>query len=980
MTVQPFPLAVVGPVAWQVASGQIQRQVNSAAGDARYTVRLDAGERIAFSALADAVNLNFSLIDPLGRTIVNNVASAGRTALFNPYYASVTGNYTIVLKMPAGGGGAYRLNVAVNSGIEGTGNAAGLKQDLDNTFIRLDNGVRRYAWLGQADVARPIDTFTIDLSSQVGRKVDLSLASRGANFSGQTLELLGPDGRTVARGLAWSPESVDTPTGLRISGFTVPTAGEYTVRFSSIVAGTYTLMVNDSGPGQSVVEAAAMTTGQVLSAIVSHGWTTQSTVSELLGTLSFERVFQSLTADEVLTSLLRVGAINGYSNLTALQAALPGRGVNLANLLPDGVLAALSVATYGNLLTPVRGPDGAVEAKRLLEASFNANRLGFVGVFTNTELVQLFDDSITTSAGSARDRFMAYATQSPGVAVDNVVKQHQLWVHDGFRLNNPTPQAAVTATQAMPTGSHVIHLADFVELPGYGLGRYPGLGFLDKITSVSRAAPYYMIWMDQWTKAVKAKVTNLFTQFKALGGRVDMVVMDIESVGMDYFRLRTVDHRVNPSSSPSQSVFQAIMADPRWAGVKDQLLKAGLTQADLNSISTWSQVGREAAIWNAVMQNRLAKYLDEAIYQPIKQLFPQAVVANYGTYLHTPTVASGNLAALTQSPYTIGTVIGNTQAVDLYGYSQGVYTGNDESTFRFQSSISKLTFQQNTDGAGRRVASGLVRVDLGYPIDSIKVGDKFTISNEGRQPFDARYNGTFTVYSVAADRRSFTFNLQLTSPSNPPRNYAFTRFGPERPGIADFWNSYDAFVADVKLLRTQTATSDLPLTPWISSPGWLQQDQGKDFVHYAEMVLHAGLNGAQDFLWWKYTSQADAIGTQLISRLLKELDSLVGFVDRRVITRGNVDFDDGYVLSGMEAGGRRVYRLTPDPSKAVTVLSSTGTVRIQIGTQTVTIPHASIYSPPNPLSNLGFWIVQTKGPTQLVGGVNQVLTNLGLLN
>ena len=980
MTVQAFPLATVGQANWEVSSGQILSTVKSAAGDVRYTVRLDAGERISFSALADQVNLNFSLLDPTGKVIVNNLAAAGRTALLNPYSADVSGTYTIVLKMPSAGAGSYWLNVAVNSGLEGTGTAVGLKQDLDFSFVRLNNGIGRYAWLGQADASRPTDSFSIDLSSQVGRKIDLGLTSRGANFAGQTLELVAPDGRVVARGAGWSPDGIWQPTGLRIAGFVVPKAGTYTVRFTSQVTGGYSLVLNDSGASQAAGEPKPMTTSQVLSAMVSNGWTTQSSVSALVGTLSFDRVFQSMTTDEVLNSLLRVGAINGYSNLTSLKAALPGRGVDLTNLRPDGVLSALSVATFGNLLSPVNGPDGALRAKQMLQTSFTANRVAFLGVFSNAELVQLFDDSITTSSNSARDKFIAYATQPPGAGASNVVKQHQLWVHDGQRINNPTPVSAVIATNAMPSGARTIHLADFVELDGYGLGKYLNAGFLDRVDSTGKAVPYYMIWMDQWTATVKAKITTFFTQYKALGGKLDLLVMDIESVGMDYFRLRTVDHRVNPNSNPSQSVFAAIMADPRWPAVRDQLLKAGLTQADLNGIATWRQNGREASIWNAVMQNRLAKYIDQAIYQPIRQLYPNATVLNYGTYLHTPTIASGDLAALTQSPFTMGTINGNTQAVNLYGDSQGVYTASDEIAYRFQSGITKLTFQQNYDGAGRRVASGLINVEVGFPLDSIKVGDTFRISNPGGQPFDARYNGTFTVYSVAPDRRSFTYVLKLSSANNPPKSYAYSLNGPEIPGVADFWTSYRGFVADVKLLRTQTATSNVPMMPWISSPNWLEQDQGKKHALYAETVFHAGLSGAQDFLWWKHTSKGDPVGTQFISKLLSELDSLIGYVDRKTLSRTDLNFDDNYGLSGMEAGGKRVYRLTPDPSQSVKVLSSSGTVRIQVGTQVVTIPNASIYTPPNPASNLGYWIVQTKGSTQLVGGVNQVLANLNALN
>jgi hypothetical protein len=211
-----------------------------------------------------------------------------------------------------------------------------------------------------------------------------------------------------------------------------------------------------------------------------------------------------------------------------------------------------------------------------------------------------------------------------------------------------------------------------------------------------------------------------------------------------------------------------------------------------------------------------------------------------------------------------------------------------------------------------------------------------------------------------------------------PANYTYTGT-PLNPVIADFWTSYRALVADVKLLRTQVATSDIPFTPWVASPNWLQQDQGLIHTFYPELLLHAGLSGAEDILWWKSTTAADTAGAQLISKLLSEMDPLIGYADRKTLTRTDVGFTDGYILTGMEAAGKRVYRLTPDPTQAVNVISSSGTVQIQVGGKLLTFANASIYTPANPASTLGYWIVQTQGSTQLVGSVNQVLSQLNAL-
>jgi hypothetical protein len=948
----------------------VGQAIAGADGVQSFSVNLAAGQRLAVVASVVGTPLTVSFVNPLGLTLVTNTASPGWPVALTPYMVTIGGTWTINVSAPVGKSGAFTLEVAVNSGFEYADTSVAKPQAMDASFITTA-GVGRWAWIGTATGTADVDQYSINMAGRAGKAFDFTLVgSAGTNFSGQTLQLIAPDGVTVvATASPYTPQG-QTPA-LRISGFTVA-SGIYSLRFSSAVPGKYLLAVSDTAiPGQT-------NASQVLNLLVTNRLTTQTSVSGLLGTLTFDRVFQSMSSDEVLAALLRVGAINGYSNLATLKAALPSRGVDLANLRADGVLSELAVATYGNLLTSVQGPAGAIQAKNMLLASFNADRLGFVGLFTTAELIGLFDDSITTSSSSARDQFFAFVSQGANFGAANVVKQHQLWVHDGIRVNSPTPLDSYTTTNLLAPGTRVIHIADFAQVTGYGLGTYPTIGYLDPVDAAGNPAQYYTIWMDQWAVAIKNKITTFFTQYKALGGQLDMLVMDIESVGMDYFRLRTVDHRVNPNSTPTQSVFQAIMADPRWPAVKDQLLKAGLTETALSSIATWVVGGTEAAIWNAVMQNRLANYLNTAIYQPIKQLYPTVPVSNYGHYLHTPTVASGSIAALTQSPYTIGTVVGNTQAVDLYGYSQGIYTGGDDS-IRFQTGVAKFTFTQNTDGLGNPLASGIVRADFGFAMTGVKAGDKVTITNAGNQPLDARYTGTFTVLSISSDFKSITYALQLASPTNKPANYTYTG-SPLNPAIANFWTSYKALVADVKLLRTQVATSNVPFTPWVTSPNWLQLDQGLTHTYYPELLLHAGLSGAENFLWWKSTMSADQPGALLISKLLSELDSLVGYADRKTLSRTDVSFTDGSILTGMEAGGKRVYRLTPDPSQAVTVLSSSGTVRIQIGSQIVTIANASIYTPPSPASTLGFWIVQTQGSSQLVGGVSQVLSQLtGLL-
>ena len=969
MAVEALNLSAIGPAAWQIAETQLTRSVQSAAGDVRYTLNLEVGQRLAFSARADAVNLNYSLIGPGGNVIVNSMASAGRTMLMNPYYISTPGTYTIVLNMPSGGAGNYWLDVAVNTGIEGTGTAAGLPQDLTYSYVNLSNGLGRYAWLGQAGAASPTDTFSIDLTSKVGGVLDFALSSRGPDLSGQTLELLAPDGHTIlARGTAWSSDGVSAPTGLRIAGFAVSTRGKYTVRFTSNVAGAYTLVVNDA------VDADRLTASQVLNYLVSNNLTTQTSVAALVNTLAFDQVFTSMSTDELLTALLRSGLVTGYGSTTALRAALPGRGVDLTGLRPDGILTALSLADGGSLLTSGGTKVNATAAKSLLQASFNGNRVEFLDSLTTRNLLQQFDDSILSSATDPVTRFYANTAPPTSSGFDNIIPWYIAWQRDspGDKLNVPTPQQAWQTLSALPAGQRVIFLADFLEVIGYGNGLFGNVaGYIDPVGANGQPTDYYTIWMDRWVTQAAAKLTTFLTQYKALGGTLDMLVVDIEH-GMDLHVLQFYEQRIDPTAPMTRSLWQAIVADPRWPSVKAQLIARGLTEAELtpSAMILWNASGREAAIWNAVMEERQADYLNAAIYAPLRAVFPEATLMNYNQYVRTSTIPSGTYYGTHDSPYSVGTYLGNSQSVPLYGFMGPVLTetGMLQPPLPFDATIKSISYTQ-VQGT-----TGTVTVRLFAPISALKVGEEVEIENRGSYWINPAYTGKYQITSVAADGLSFTYTLQIQSASYPPANVDLSyRQGSIRSAYVNFWRPYNAFVSDVKLLRTQVAASDVPLVPWVSSRDWLLGEQGRDFTYYVENVFHAILSGSRELLWWKKSQTTDLANSAVLSAALKELDGLVGFDNRAELVRTDAAYDAGYVLSGLDAGGRRVWRLTPDPSLPVTVLSSSGTVSIQIGSKLVQIPNASIYTPTNPSSTLGYWIVQTAGTTQLRGTVDQLL-------
>lgn len=133
------------------------------------------------------------------------------------------------------------------------------------------------------------------------------------------------------------------------------------------------------------------------------------------------------------------------------------------------------------------------------------------------------------------------------------------------------------------------------------------------------------------------------------------------------------------------------------------------------------------------------------------------------------------------------------------------------------------------------------------------------------------------------------------------------------------------------------------------------------------------MNGTDDFYFWKDSSYGVKRASDVVlDNILTELNTLVGFADRKAVVFTAPSWTDGYVLSGVEANGNRVYRLTPDPTQSVSVSTAGGDVTFTIGGKVVSIPNATIYTPANPTSTLGYWIVQTQGTTSLTKSVVQV--------
>lgn len=970
----PLTFTQVDP-SWMVLEAQVSGQL-APASQVKYTAQISQGQVFGLSANSTNAPMGVKLLDPTGKVVQDFTTTGSRVEYLTPTIASVAGAWSIIVSAPSGPNVNYSLDVVLNGGTEGRDSTLTNVRNITATLTTLPNGTQRYAALGTSQLRNgvDVDTFHVTLKNKVGKSIAIQLTGLDGQALGtQKLEVIDPNG--VVRAIA-SPDP-DDPTLLQVPNFIVPADGRYTFRITSTLAGDYSLVIVDGTIPR------AISTDAILQQLVDLRLVTPTTVDALLNTLTFDNVYQSMNAEQLVAALRNNQLLDKIGDASTLRAMLETtRDIDLNSLRPDGILTALATADWGPYLRRDGAALDAAQAKALLKAAFEADRAAFLRVFSIGALIDLFDDSIPSANGVTPDPIVVIADKTVAPGYENVIAGYKAWVSDPWRLSGfPLPENAVPVVNAMPEGYRsLVIFSDFLEVNGYGSSVGSVGGYVDPNNSTGKKSVHYLLWMDDWQEIVSKRMEDYFTEYKRLGGQLDYLILDMEDTMFSYHAMVVRDRRVDQSKVAQVTVWEELLADPRWPELKQQLIARGIPESELelNRISRWRTDSANAARWNAVMSERRTEYLNAAITDTVLKLFPNAIISNYSDANQTQTMVGTRHSLFMESNFSLGAPVGNAQARTLYGHRVILSTpdGFSEPDNQITGKIQAISYQQNSDSKGNPVGGGTVTVKFFSPVNGVQVGNPITVLNRGGQWIDPRYTGTFTITSISADRMSLTYSI--TSASTAPIPSAdLTNFANSfNAAYVDFQRSYEPFVAVVKSLRSQVATSSTTLLPWISNPGWIEDKYGIRYDHYGEGVFHAVLSGAQSLLWWKVGFDPQPENTAHINALMQEVNALVGYSDRRTLSFNDAGWNDGYVMTGMEANGQRVYRFTPDPLKPMTILSSTGTVRIQIGDQIVEVPNASIYTPASTQSSLGLWIVQTKGTTALNGSPEQVLQKL----
>lgn len=709
------------------------------------------------------------------------------------------------------------------------------------------------------------------------------------------------------------------------------------------------------GPYQEPTDLGGMSAAQVLQLLVDMNLTTKDSVAELVQTLDFDDVFTSMTNVEVMLELMRLDLVRDYADIDDFMAAVPAAGVDLTTLRPDGLLTSLAASTKGSFLTVT-----AETAKQDFENLFVAAPLTFLNVFDTRNLLELFDDRIVSTPGAAIDTLYAIPWTPTQDGLNYILKAYQI---DNDLDNNGNPiipsiSGAVQELNAMPAGSRAI-VSRWIGFEGYGSDDGGvTMGMVDPMDGFGNPAEFYTIWSDSWQELIYAKYDSWFGQLKAAGGQVDTVILDIEAKDFSWSALKVAPS--NFTTPTGRTVWQTIKEDPRWGEVKAQLVDVGLTNSQLDNIANWNANSIEMLRWDAVMERRRADYMNHGIYDALRKHFPDVRFSNYGNYQHAQTVPSGLYSRFTHTWLNLGSIVGTSQARPMYAWPRAIVTP----TAVYESSPPSNAAIHTIHGV-----NGLVTVTTYTDITGVRAGDPIRVYEPVPRGIDM-YIGLYTVHQVLGPNK-FTF----LKPGNYP---LVTLANNNATGTAEFFNSYNAMIHDMKYVRSQVASSTIGLQPWMGAPGYSDVTRDLPFTYWTEQMLHVGLHDVEEVMFWNSARAGmdpQGQGNVMMNSALAELQPLIGYADRQGISFDEADWNAGYLLSGMEANGKRIWRFTPDPKYQLSISTGTNTT-FTINGNTVTIPNSTIYTPSNAVSNKGYWVIQTAGTTHLTGTVDQVLALL----
>ena len=399
------------------------------------------------------------------------------------------------------------------------------------------------------------------------------------------------------------------------------------------------------------------------------------------------------------------------------------------------------------------------------------------------------------------------------------------------------------------------------------------------------------IYMDRGVKELKAWLVQFLAEYKKIGGQLDGFMLDVEIVEMGSYYLWR-DAQKNPK------LYSEIVNDPRYATeVRPLLVERGFRfwepvgeyTPEIYCIShdSGEQYAAERAIWDRVMRNRLATYLNQAVCEPLWQYYPDANVSDY-------------------------------QSADRAGWHKFLSDTGDNSF----GALTALGGSQNKVGNSSN-----------HNVYHCRPGAAF-YKTDGQVVYKNPYSYNEAIYEESA------FNMTLWE-------------------INHFKNIY-------------ASTDNKKMSAWLTSFNYGEKPLAYS-SYTTEIVYHLGLLNPTPFLGYVVENEVPDVGyyerLDVISQQLHELTRLVGYSDRQVI-EVPANWNDSYLLSGMYANGRNIWRITPDTTQiGLQYFQIEGTdPTFRVNGKTITFPGGKIIADTaiDRVGSCGYWVETAKDVTPII--------------
>ena len=188
---------------------------------------------------------------------------------------------------------------------------------------------------------------------------------------------------------------------------------------------------------------------------------------------------------------------------------------------------------------------------------------------------------------------------------------------------------------------------------------------------------------------------------------------------------------------------------------------------------------------------------------------------------------------------------------------------------------------------------------------------------------------------------------------------------------------YNRFLYEANLAKSIRASADDMLTWWVAHAYYNKQSYN---AYYAELIYHLGLQDPEVYLGYIMRQDCVTNGTQdaakyknalkIVDQCLAQLNKVAGYADRKAIVTG-AEWNHEYVLSGMSAGGKNIWRLTPD-NNVISLedfqVKDAQDPTFTVNGETVTFPGGKIIKDDEiyDIGTYGFWIETAADVTPVV--------------